>query len=251
MVGDLKGGHLFFLQPLAHGPQRVLRLREIDRLGAATGGGGQVQRRRIRRQMALEHVVQAREAEEDLVRQAVIGELRLVEGLDEVDVEIAFRLRRGAIIGRSKEQVAQAFNPPLLPFELVLPDLETGVAEFVAALHERPHGAVVGAVEGVVGQGLGPLLDLGVVVDVFLEVEVILLGVRRFGDELTVDGLQHLPQYGLHHRQEVLGRLARHVLDTRLEQAQGVAEFGGGGANGYVNVAARGQTVHGQRVDDA
>jgi hypothetical protein len=171
--------------------------------------------------MALEVVVQAREPEEDFVRQAVVGELWLVEGLDEVDVEVAFGLRRGAVVRGAEEQIAHAFDATLLPLELVLPDLEAGVAQVVAAFHQCLDGAVVGTVERIVGQGFGALFDLRVVVDVFLEVEVVLLRVRRFGDELPVDGLEHLPHHGLHHRQQVLGGLTWHVFDARLEQAQG------------------------------
>ena len=82
--------------------------------------------------------------EEDLVRQVVVGELRLVEGLDEVNVEVALGLCRGPIVRRPEEQVAHAFDTALLPFELVLPDLETGITQVVAALHQRLDGAVVG-----------------------------------------------------------------------------------------------------------
>ena len=201
--------------------------------------------------MALEVVVHAGEAEEDFVRQAVVGELALLEGLDEIDVEVALGLRRGAVIRGTEEQIAHAFDAALLPLELVLPDLEAGVAQVVAALHQCLDGAVVGPVQRIVGQGFGALIDLRVVVDVLLEVEVILFRVGRLGDELPVDGLEHLPHDGLDHRQQVFGGLARHVFDTRLEQAQGVAQLGGSGADRNVDVATGGQAVNGQRVDDA
>ncbi|MNV48166.1 hypothetical protein D3C71_1400590 [compost metagenome] len=75
-----------------------------------------------------------------------------------------------------------------LPLDLVLPDLEAGVVQVVAALHQRLDGAVIGTVKRVVGQGFSALFYLGVVVDVLLEVEVILFRVGSLGDELAVDG---------------------------------------------------------------
>lgn len=52
--------------------------------------------------------------------------------------------------GHESRALAHAFDAALLPFELVLPDLEAGVAQVVAALHQRFDGAVVGAVKCVV-----------------------------------------------------------------------------------------------------
>jgi hypothetical protein len=48
-----------------------------------------------------------------------------------------------------------------------------------------------------------------------------------------------------------VGRVATHVLDAGLVQAQGVAQLGSGGADRHVDVAARGEPMHGQAVDDA
>jgi hypothetical protein len=73
--------------------------------------------------VAAEDVVEAFEAEENLVGLALVLEFRRVEGLDEVDIEVALRLGRRAVVGRAKEQVAVALGVPVLPFDLVLPDL--------------------------------------------------------------------------------------------------------------------------------
>ena len=54
----------------------------------------------------------------------------------------------------------------------------------------------------------------------------------------------------MHHREQVFGGLAGHVFDAGLKQAQGVAQLGGGGANGNVDVAAGGQAVYGQTIDN-
>ena len=250
LIGDFKGGELLFLQPLAHGTQGILRLGLVHRLCAAAGGGGQVQRSGVLRQVALVIFIRRFQAEEHFVRLLGVRKAGLVEWLNEVDVEVALGLRRGAVVGRAEEQVAQALDTVLLPLDLVLPDLKAGIAQVVAALHQGLDSAVVGAVERVVGQGFGALIDLGVVVNVFLEIEVVLLCVRCFGDELAVDGFQHLAHNGLHHREQVFGGLAGHVFDAGLKQAQGVAQLGGGGANGNVDVAAGGQAVYGQTIDN-
>jgi hypothetical protein len=94
--------------------------------------------RRVGRQVALDIVVQALEAEEHLVRQVVRRGTSAVEGLDEVDVEVALGLGRGPVVRRAEEQVAHALDAALLPLDLVLPDLEAGdVGGLVAALHQR------------------------------------------------------------------------------------------------------------------
>jgi hypothetical protein len=56
----------------------------------------------------------------------LVAETRRLEGLDEVDVEVALGLGRGPIVRRAEEQVAVAFDAALLPLDLVLPDLEAG-----------------------------------------------------------------------------------------------------------------------------
>ena len=119
----------------------------------------------------------------------------------------------------------------------------------IGAFHELHEGAVVGAVQDVVGQCLSALLDLGVVVDVLLEVEVVLLGVGRLGDELSVHRLDDLAQGRLDRRQQVVGGLATHVLDAGLVQAKRVAQFLGRGSHRHVDVATRGQAVYGQPLD--
>src|SRR5690606_18228807 len=101
---------------------------------------------------------------EHLIRQIGVTELRSIEGLDEVNVKVTLWLSRGPVIRGSKEQVAHAFDATFLPFDLVLPDLKTGIAQVVATLHQRFNGAVVRAIQRVVGQSFGSLVYLCVVV---------------------------------------------------------------------------------------
>ena len=61
---------------------------------------------------------------------------------------------------------------------------------------------------------------------------------------LTV--LSDLAQHGLHRGQQVVGRIAAHVLDARLVQAQRVAQLLGRRTDRHVDVAAGGQPVHRQ-----
>ena len=181
----------------------------------------------------------------------VVAEPRRLERLDEIDVEVPLGLSRRPIVGRAEEEITVALDAPVLPLDLILPDLVAGdVGGLVGALHQLADGAVVGAIERIIGQGFSALLDLGVVIDVLLQIEIVLLGVRRLGDELAVDGLQRLPQDGLHERQQIGCRLAAHVFDAGLEQAQRVAEFLGGRADGNVDVTARRQAMDRKTVDD-
>jgi hypothetical protein len=59
LVGNFEGGHLLFLQPLAHVAQGVLGLVEVDALGAAAGGRCEVLRGCVEGQVTLDGVVQA------------------------------------------------------------------------------------------------------------------------------------------------------------------------------------------------
>ena len=75
--------------------------------------------------MALDVFVQAFQAEEDFIGQVVVRELALLERRDEVDVEVPLWLGCGPVVRCAKEQVADAIGTAFLPFDLVLPDLET------------------------------------------------------------------------------------------------------------------------------
>ena len=252
LVGDLERGHLLFLQPLAHVAQCVFGFVQVDGLGAAAGGRGKVLCCGIKGQMALYGVVQAFEPDEHLIRLVLVAEARGLEGLNEVDVEIALGLGGGPVVRGSEEQVAIAVDAPVLPLDLVLPDLMTrDVGALVGAFHQLLDSAVVGAVQRVIRQGLSTLLDLRVVVDVLLEVEEVLLGVWRLGDELAVDRLDDLTQGGLHGGEQVVGRVAAHVLDARLVQTQRVAQFGSGWTDRHVDVTACGESMHRQASDHA
>ena len=201
--------------------------------------------------MTPDRVVEPFEPEEHLVRFVIIAEARGFERLDEVDVEVSLGLGGRAVVRCAEEEIAVALDPAVQPFDLVLPYLvASNVRSLVGALHELADGAVVGAVEHVVGEGFGPLLDLSVVVDVLLQIEIVLLGVRRLGDELPVDGLQRLPQDRLDLRMEVRLRLAAHILDAGLEKAQGVTKLLRGRTDGHIDVSASRQAVYRKPVND-
>ena len=98
------------------------------------------------RQIAPVVLVQRFQAEEHFIGLLRVGALPLVEGLNEVDVEITLGLRGGTVVWSSEKQIAEAFDAAFLPFDLVLPYLEARVAKIVAALHQRLDGAIIGAV---------------------------------------------------------------------------------------------------------
>ena len=133
--------------------------------------------------ISLDGVIQAFQPEEHLVRPGLAAETRRLKRLNEIDVEVAFGLRRRPIVRGAEKQIAVAIDAVILPLDLVLPDLMAGdVRRLVRALHQLADRAVIGAVERVVRQSLGALLDLGVVIDVLLQIEVVLFGIRRFRD---------------------------------------------------------------------
>ena len=73
--------------------------------------------------------------------------MRHVEGLNEVDVKIPWGRRRGALIGRTKEQVSLARGLALQPFNFVLPYLVASYISLVGAFHDPSERLVVVAVK--------------------------------------------------------------------------------------------------------
>ena len=128
--------------------------------------------------MTLDRLIQALQAEEDLISLGVIPEPRWFERLNEVDVEVSLRLGRRPIIRRPKKEIPAALDTALLPLDLVLPDLMPGhVGCVVSPLHKLTDRAVVSSIERIVGQSLRTLLDLGIVIDVLFQIEIVLLGI--------------------------------------------------------------------------
>jgi hypothetical protein len=66
-----------------------------------------------------------RQLEKDLVRELLVVEVRRLERLEEVEVEITRRLGRRAIVGCTEEEIAPASDLVFPPLDLVLPDLMT------------------------------------------------------------------------------------------------------------------------------
>ena len=198
MERDLECLQLFFLQPFAHFAQRIASAVEIHAFRATTCRGGQFLGGGVEAQQSLDGFVWCFQTEEDLVGLLLITETRGIEWLDEVQIEIPLWLSGRPVVRRAKEQIANPFDATLLPLDLVLPNLVSRhVAGLVRALHELANGAVVSTIKRILRKSLGPLLDLRVVVDVLFQVEIVLLGVWRLGDELTVYRLEGLSKRGL------------------------------------------------------
>ncbi len=54
----------------------------------------------------------------------------------------------------------------------------------------------------------------------------------------------------MHRSQQVIGRIAAHLLDARLVEAQGVAQLRGCGPDGHIDVAASGESVNRESAYD-
>ena len=250
LVPDLEGRAHVLLKPGDQIAKEAACLRFVGGLGMAGGCRGQVEPRRIAAQRFPKAVVGAGQVEEHLVRLLLVIEPRRFVGLDEIEIEVARRHRRGPFVRRAEEQVTSARRLACAPFELVLPDAIAGDVGLVGALHHAAQGIVVVPVQPRRVETRRALLDQGIEVVGLLEVEIELAVVRVRRNELAADGPVDLPQDCLHLRQEVVGRIAPEILDTRLIEAQTVPQLLGGGAEGGMDVAG-GQPVHRQCVDDA
>ncbi len=147
LVGDLEGRGHVLLEPLHEVAQEVGRLGFVGGFGVARGGGCEVQGRGVTSKRGAEFLVRVRQAQEQLVGFLLVLEVRRVEGLDKVEVEVPRRHRRGALVGRAEEEVTLARGLALQPFELVLPDLVARHIGLVGAFHDPPERLVVVAVE--------------------------------------------------------------------------------------------------------
>ena len=180
------------------------------------GARPQVERRRAEPERPAESVVLAREPEEHLICALLVLEMRRLVWLDEVEIVVARRHRRGPLVRRTEEEVAKPRRPAFGPLQLVLPNLVPRDVGRVGAFHDTGKRLVVIAVELGVVERLGALVDQGVVVVGLLEVEVVLAVVPIRRNELAVDRPVNLPQDGLDLREQVVGRLAAEILNARL-----------------------------------
>src|SRR5690606_7662098 len=147
----------------------------------------------------VELLVPLRQPEEDFVGLALVLEIRRFKRLDEVDVEVAWRLSRGPFVGGAEEEITAAARLALAARELVLPDAVAGdVGRRLRVLeHDAAQTIEVVAIELGVAQRLRPLFDERVEVDILLEVEVVLAVLTVEREKLTADGLHDLAEHGL------------------------------------------------------
>ena len=262
LVGHLEGiGHV--LEKPAHQvPQDPLGLGLVGGLCVAARGGREIQRRGVVRQRgpklfaclprrsALRRRQVRGQAKEHFIGLLLVLEVRRIERLDEVEVEITGRHGCRALVGSAEEEISLSCRLVLQPFQLVLPDLVAGDVGLVGALHDLFQGIVVVAVELGGIEALGALLDERVEVVGLLEIQVELPVVRVGGDELAADRLVDFAQDRFHLGKEVVGRVSAQVLDAGLVETERVAQLFGRGAQGCVDVSGR-QPVDRERVDDA
>jgi len=162
------------------------------------------------------------EAQEELVGLLVVDELREVVGLEEVEVEVAWRLGGGSLIWGAHEQVSRAITVFGRPREVVLPDAVAGDVGIVADAECLFHGHVVRRVELVVVEAVGSLRDELVVVDVLGDIEVDLAVVFVATEELARHRRQRLGQDRLDRGAQEDGVL---LGQSWREEAQLVAEL--------------------------
>ena len=198
-----------------------------------TGGcRGQVESRRVAAQRFAKLVVGTGQVEEDFVRSLLVLEPRRFVRLNEVEVEIARRYRGGPFVRGAEEQITLACCLARAPLEFVFPDAIAGDVGLVGALHHPSQGVVVVAVQPCPIEASGAFFDQGVEIVDLLQIKVVLAVVRVRRNELAADGLVDLPENRFHLREQVVGRVAPEILDTRLIEAESVPQFLGGGTQG-------------------
>ncbi|GIW56388.1 MAG: hypothetical protein KatS3mg082_2792 [Nitrospiraceae bacterium] len=218
------------LQPAHQVPQEPVGLGLVGGLGLTARDGGEVQRRGVVRQRRAELFVRAGEAKEHFVGLLLVLEVRRIERLDEVEIEITGRHGGRAFIGGAEEEISLSCRLALQPFQLVLPYPVAGDISVIGALHDPFQGLVVVAIELGGIEALGALLDARVEVVGLLEIQIELPVVRIKGDELAADGLEDRPQDRFHLGTEVIGWVSAQLLDGGLVETERIAQLFGRGA---------------------
>src|SRR5271155_6146424 len=98
----------------------------IDFLVAARGRCRLFPRTSIVAQRTIKRGVAILQLEEDLVCLLLVLEIRRVERLKEIEVEVAWGLRGRSLVGSPKEQVTAAAGAPFAPLHLMFPDAVPG-----------------------------------------------------------------------------------------------------------------------------
>ena len=187
-----------------------------------------------------------RQLEEDFIGELLVLEVRRLERLEEVEIEVPWRLGSGPFVGCAEEQISPAGDLVFPPFDLVFPNLVApNVGWQIGQFQHTGQGVEVVLVELRIGERVGLVLNFGIVVDGLLEVEVVLIVLRVVRDELPAHRLHHFLQARLHGgAQEIAG-----PLRDRGVQAQPVLKFFGGRADLGPDVIGR-QPMNRQAVDD-
>ena len=153
--------------------------------------------------------------EEHFIGELLVLEVRRLERLEEVEVEIPWRLGGGSFIGCAKEEVAPACDLVLSPFDLVFPNLVApDVGRLIGAFQHTGQGVEVVLVQLRIGERVGLVLNLGVVVDGLLQVEVILVVLRVVRDELPAHRLHDFFEARFHGGSQEVAGLLRDRGDT-------------------------------------
>jgi len=164
-------------------------------------GGSKVQSGSVASQRDSKFLIRLFQTQEHLVRFLFVLEVRWVERLDEIEIEVPGRYGGGSLVGCAEKEIALARGFSVQPFQFVLPDPVTRhVGWTVRDFHDALQGFVIVAIELCGVEAFSSFLDQGVEVIRFLEVKVVLPVVVVGGDELPAYGFMDLPQDGFHLR---------------------------------------------------
>ena len=92
----------------------------------------------------------------------------------------------------------------------------------IRSLQDAHQRIEVGQIQRIRVEALGTLFDQRIVVGVLLEIQIVLLRIGSFRDELAVDRATDFSQDRLHQREQVFGRSASQFLHTGLVEAERV-----------------------------
>ena len=113
LMHDIDSRRHMFAEPRCQGAEMVAGLVLVDLLVAAGGGSGLFTRAGIKAQRPVERVVPILQPKEDFVGLLFILEIGGIEWLEEIEIEVACRLRGRALVRSAEEQVPASAHATL------------------------------------------------------------------------------------------------------------------------------------------
>ena len=245
LIGHVKTGVLIFAEEFHQFLLKLFRLTGIGVPVLALADSGEFLRRRVQTERVLKFVLGLKR-QIYLVREILHSDVAPAIRRQDVNIEVAFRLRRTAFPRQAHKEIAFPENIVGIPVQVVFVNLKAGDILLRFPFQAVVHRFIEITVELSVSHNGGFLLDFFVVINDLIHVNVILVIGIVMDDKLPGNCGHDSFECGFYRAQEKIGVL----LWNWKEQAEVIFQIFGGQSKLNVQ-AVCGQTMNGKRVNDS